>query len=406
MWGQHLDNFTDCVPICAPLRMDERRHMSKSIKQTSITNIRQRKDGRWEGRYRYAGKQKSVYGKTRKEVRDKLSEIQAEMANNEFVEETDLIVEKWMGEWMSQNHRLKDSTRRRYERDIRLHIVPYIGKTRLKDLTPLMVQRLYDRGMADGLSPKSVYNIHGILHEALDKAVRLDLLRRNVSEKVDLPKQRKSEMHPLTDGDVQKFLDVSRGSRYHDMFVVDIFTGLRESELIGLTWDCISFERKEIRVYRQLNRNGSDENGVGIYQFYSLKNDRERIVPAPDAVLNIFRRQKKRQMEWRLRAGSLWSNKHDLVFTNELGKHVIYQSLYKALKGMVQKIGRPEVRVHDLRHTYATLSLQHGVDVKTLSTALGHATAAFTLDRYGHVSQGMRQDMADKLDAAMSQLAL
>ena len=93
--------------------------MSKSIKQTSITNIRQRKDGRWEGRYRYAGKQKSVYGKTRKEVRDKLSEIQAEMANDEFVEETDLTVEKWMGEWMSQNHRLKDSTRRRYERDIR-----------------------------------------------------------------------------------------------------------------------------------------------------------------------------------------------------------------------------------------------------------------------------------------------
>jgi len=379
--------------------------MSRSTKQTTTTNVRQRKNGLWEGRYRFEGKQKSVYGKTRKEVRDKLSKIQAELADDEYIDETEITVEKWMMEWMGQNTGLKESTRARYERDIRLHIIPVIGKTRLKDLTPLQVQRMYNKATAAGMSPKSVYNIHGILHEALEKAVRLDILRRNVSNKCDLPKQRKTEMYPLTDDDVQKFFTASKGSKYHDMFVVDIFTGLRESELIGLTWDCIDFEKKEIRVYRQLNRIGSDGDKKGVFKFCTLKNDRERIVTAPDAVLDIFRRQKIKQTEMRLRAGGSWNNKLNLVFTKEDGSHINYQSLYKALKSIVKAIGRPEVRVHDLRHTYATLSLQHGVDIKTLSTALGHATAAFTLDRYGHVSQGMRRDMAEKLDSAMASFA-
>ena len=208
-------------------------------------------------------------------------------------------------------------------------------------------------------------------------------------------------MHPLSEEDVQKFFDVSKGSRYHDMFVVDIFTGLRESELIGLTWDCIDFQKKQIRVYRQLIRQSTTKDKRFVFEFTTLKNDRERIVTAPDAVLEIFRRQKLRQAEWRLKAGSSWQNPSDLVFTAEDGAHINYQSLYKALKRIVQQIGRPEVRVHDLRHTYATLSLQHHVDIKTLSTSLGHATVAFTLDRYGHVSEGMRRDMAEKLDAAM-----
>ena len=147
------------------------------------------------------------------------------------------------------------------------------------------------------------------------------------------------------------------------MFVVDIFTGLRESELIGLTWDCIDFQKKQIRVYRQLIRQSTTKDKRFVFEFTTLKNDRERIVTAPDAVLKIFRRQKLRQAEWRLKAGSSWQNPSDLVFTDEDGAHINYQSLYKALKRIVQQIGRPEVRVHDLRHTYATLSLQQWQEI-------------------------------------------
>lgn len=371
----------------------------------TTTNIRQRSDGRWEGRYRADGKQRSVYGKTKKEARDKLTEKLAEVECGEFIEETNMNVEQWMQEYLnSYVMDVKESTMSNYETDIRLHIIPALGKIRIKDLTPVQVQRFYRKLSQSGLSAKTVHNIHGVLHEALDKAVKMELLKKNVTDLCDLPKVRKEEMHPLTSAQLREFLARAKEDPFYEpVFYIAFFTGMREAEIVGLTWDCISFEKKTIRVYRQYVRLDYGPR-KGEYDFTSLKNGKERTFQVADSVMQVFRRLRQRQMEQKLKAGSSFSNKRNFVFTREDGRPISASTMYHHYKTIVEAMGLPEVRFHDARHTYATLALQNHVDPKTLSTALGHATVAFTMDIYAHTSEEMQEDMANKMERFIAQM--
>jgi len=359
--------------------------MSRSTKQTTTTNVRQRKNGLWEGRYRYQGKQKAVYGKTRKEVRDKLSQIQADLANDEFVDETNMTVGEWLNEYLNTYiSDVKNSTLSSYEIVIRKHLIPALGRTKLKELSPIQVQRFYKKLVQDGLSAKTVRNIHGVLHEALDKAIRMEILKRNVTDLCDLPKVRENEMHPLSDDQLQEFLSRAKEDPfYYPLFYIAFFTGLRECELIGLTWDCLDFKRNTIRVYRQYVRIDYGPR-KGEYDFAPLKNNKERTFRIASSVASMFKQVKQRQSEQKLRAGSSFQNKRGFVFTREDGRNVSASTMYHHYKAIVEAMDLPDVRFHDARHTYAMLSIQNGVDIKTLSESLGHATVAFTLDVYGH----------------------
>jgi integrase len=175
-------------------------------------------------------------------------------------------------------------------------------------------------------------------------------------------------------------------------------TGLRESEVIGLTWDCIDFDRALIRVYRQFQRVAKE------FLWQPLKNNKPRVIPAPSSLLDILKEQRRRQGEMKLKAGSLWSNPDNLVFTNETGRYLNYATIRNHFKRIVISLGSPQTRFHDLRHQYAITSLQAGIDIKTVQESLGHHTAAFTLDTYAHVTDGMRKDAAAKLDIAYKSL--
>lgn len=208
-------------------------------------NIRQRSNGTWEGRYYDVdGKQHSLYGRTKAIVKDKLAEKRAEIAQGTSITETDLTVEQWGWEWMKtfKAGKVKHSTLDNYESDFRLHVVPYIGNVKLKGLTTLMVQRVYILLEKEGLSPKSIRNVHGMLHGMLDKAMKMDLIRKNVSKNCELPHIQQHEMHPLTKEEMGMFMNLAKDDEYYLMMRFDFFTGLRESELIGLTWDCVDFE--------------------------------------------------------------------------------------------------------------------------------------------------------------------
>ena len=379
--------------------------MSKTTRQTTTTNVRQRKNGLWEGRYRHDGKQKSVYGKTRKEVRDKLSKIQSELAEETYVDETNMTVEQWLKEFMDVYiNDVKGATIVSYETMARLHINPTLGSIRLKELTAAQVQRFYKKLSNDGFAPKTIRGIHGFLHEALQKAVNMEVLRRNVTEACQLPKVRGNEMHPLNNAQLQDFLKRAEDDPFfHPLFYVAFFTGLRECELIGLTWDCVDFERGTLRVYRQYGKLDSGPH-KGEYDFSTLKNDKERTFRVAPSVLNIFRQMKVRQAEQKLKAGSSFRNKRNFIFTRDDGEPVSASTLYHHYKKIVLAMDLPEVRFHDARHTFATLSLQSGVDIKTVSEALGHASVAFTLSVYGHVTELMQQDMANKMERLIGSL--
>ena len=197
---------------------------------------------------------------------------------------------------------------------------------------------------------------------------------------------------------------------YGDILKVILFTGLREAEALGLTWDCIDFKKGTLKICKQLQKRPAEAGG---FQFAALKNDKTRILRPAPFVMDMLRAVRSKQAQRRLQAGDLWQDWIDpakqyaacrLVFTNALGDHLHPQRLYAHHKKIAAKAGAPDARVHDLRHTFAVLSLQNGDDVKTVQENLGHATAAFTLDVYGHVSERMKEDSAARMQGYFENL--
>lgn len=313
-------------------------------------NIRKRANGTWEARVMIDGKSKSVYGKTQNEVRKKLTEIRADVDNGTFVDAKQITVGAYMQEWLDGKAGIKIETYTRYERDIRLYIVPSIGKVKLKELRPDMLRKLYKQMTDKQLSDKTISNLHGTLHSALQQAVDDGLIKESAANKVKPPRSGKpqEEMHPFKDEQVELFLQAAKGNQFEALYYVAMFTGMRQGEIIGLTWDCIDFQRGTIHLYRQLRR---EEKKGGKYRFTSLKNKEERTFQAPDSVLQMLKRVKLQQAENKLKAGSVWTNT-ELVFVKEDGSHVFARTVYENFKRIVRSIGLPQVRFHDLRHPY------------------------------------------------------
>lgn len=367
--------------------------------------IRQRRDGTWEARYTVGrdpgtGKQiqKSIYGKTQKEVRQKLQQIAVAVEEGTYSEPSKMLLCDWLDMWVTDYCMdLKPGSVSLYKRNIKNYLKPYLGHTRLSALTPHMVQGLYNRLLqgkdgAPQLSAKTIKNVHGVLHKAISQAVEVGYLKQNPCERCKPPRVEKPEIKPLDDVAIGAFLAAIKGHPFERVYMVDLFTGMRQSEILGLTWDCVDFEASTIRIYRQLQLID------GTYQFGTLKNDKPRvIVPAP-TVMKVLREQRIHQLTMQMHAGPAWSNEAGFVFTNELGHHLARQTVYKQYKKIVESIGMPEARFHDLRHSYAVASLQAGDDVKTVQENLGHHTPAFTLDVYGHVTDTMRRKSAARME--------
>lgn len=363
----------------------------------------------WEGRVTIGhdpgtGKQrqKSVSGKTQKEVLRKMQEIRVQANNGTYRAPSKETLAGWLDIWASTYLAgVKPRTVEIYESDIRLHIKPVLGSIKLEALDTHTIQRFYNQLMvgangAPGLSPKSVKNIHGVLHHALNQAVANGLLRSNPADACILPRVEKKELKPLDEDEISKFLVAIQGSTYEDIFLVTLFTGLREGEVLGLTWDCVDFERGILLINKQIQLH--QEKGMKAYALVSPKNGKSRTVAAAPSVIERLKHRRAAQAEQQLLAGSLWDNPDNLVFTDPSGKHLTKPTVYRAFKKAVASIGRPDARFHDLRHSYAVAALRSGDDVKTVQSNLGHATAAFTLDVYGHVTDKMKQESAARME--------
>ena len=173
-----------------------------------------------------------------------------------------------------------------------------------------------------------------------------------------------------------------------------LFTGLRQGEVLGLTWDCVDFTAGTVLINKQLQKMRTGDRG---YYLASTKSGKSRkLTPAP-SVMKLLRHQQAVQAEWRLRAGAAWQDS-GLVFTNKLGGHLMPHTVYQNYKKVVSSIGRPDARFHDLRHSYAVAAIRGGDDIKTVQGNMGHATAAFTLDVYGHVTDQMKQASAARME--------
>lgn len=344
--------------------------------------------------------QRSFSGKTQKEVREKMQAAAVAVNEGSYTDPSRLTVGQWMDIWQRDYlGSVKPFTRLNYSQHIKNHIKPAMGAIKLDTLNAHTIQGFYNdlgkpTGDKPGLSPKTVKNIHGVLHKALQQAVKVGYLRFNPADACELPMMERREINPLDDAAISAFMKAVYGHPFEAVYLVTLFTGMRRGEVLGLTWDCVDLERGTILINKQLQ---NIPGKPGEFRLSSTKNGKGRTITAAASVVKLLKKHRAHQNEMRLCAGELWVDS-GFVFTDELGKHLSPSTVYHKYKKIVASIGLPGARLHDLRHSYAVASLRAGDDIKTVQGNLGHHAAAFTLDVYGHVTEDMKQASADRME--------
>lgn len=347
------------------------------------------------GRDPLTGKQvqRSFSGKTQKEVREKMQAVAVEVSRGTYIPPCKMTLGEWLDIWAEEYlGEVKPTTAVIYKGNIKNHIKPGLGAVRLDQLHPHTVQMFINR--LDGLSARSVRLVHEVLHKALKKATELEYIPKNPATNCTLPRVEREEIHPLDDDQTAALLAAARGSDLEHFVTVALFTGMRLSELLGLTWDSVDMELGTITIDKQITRIEHRANGL----FASPKSGKARTLTPALSVMLELKAQHRRQLEAQLRAGPVWDNSPGLVFTDSTGGPLCQQYIYKRFLKLLAAAGLEGVRFHDLRHTYAVNAIRAGDDIKTIQGNLGHATAAFTLDRYGHLTDRMKQDSAVRME--------
>lgn len=366
-------------------------------------------------------KQRSFSGKTQKEVREKMQAALAALNNHEYLEPTKLTVEEWLKVWEQEYLvGVKPFTKLNYTQHIRNHIIPALGNRKIQQLSGPDIQRFYNQLLREGgkicchdkdgnilkkdgkpvyesapLSAKTVKNIHGVLHKALEKAVKLGYIRTNPADSCELGRVEKKEIRPLDSEDITRLMEAVQNHPFRALFLTTLFTGMRRGEVCGLRWDCVDLEHGTITINKQLQ---NIPGQPGSYRLVSTKNGKGRTLKVSHFVVDLLCQQKAEQEKMRRLVGELWHNE-GYVFCNAVGEHLSPSTVYHNFRRIASDIGMPDARLHDLRHSYAVASLRAGDDIKTVQSNLGHHTASFTLDVYGHVTAQMQQASADRMDS-------
>ena len=368
-------------------------------------NIRKRKDGRWEGRYTaghdpVTGKQifKNVLGKTQNEVKEKLQKALVEAGQVDFTKSGQYTVGTWMDTWFENVAKIKvrPSSHQTYKGYIDNHIKPNIGKIPLEKLTTMDLQKFYrklltkgrverieSKEQPKGLSAKTVRNINQVISSAMDLAVAQKIILTNPTNACELPKVEHQEMQTIPAEQLQAFLDEARATGVYEMYYIELATGLRRGELLGLKWTDIDWKNGIIKVRRQIAR----VDGQIVEAPLKTKNS-YRAVTISQQAIEVLREQKRKTND-------------QYVFPSPNVGPISPDSVNNMLKRVLERAGIPKVRFHDLRHTFATIALQNGVDIKTVSGMLGHFSAGFTLDTYAHVTTSAQKEAANTMGGVL-----
>jgi integrase len=359
--------------------------------------IRKRPDGRWEGRIIIGHKRdgtpmyKSVFGKTQKATLKMLHQMIDTYRDVDLTEDSRMTLGEWLDKWLDEYmiFTVRESTLDGYRCMTNNQVKRFIGDKQLSSLTTADIQKFYNKIKKQGrvkpnrdgsyeLADSMVRGIHMMLHEALDTAVKERLIAKNPTNGTTIPKNNYAEKQILGDEQLTRFLEEIKGEEYwYDFFYLEVMTGLRRGEICGLKWSDIDFGANKLRVQRSV----SSKKGGGVNIGETKTNTGTRNIIMPPSVMDALRKRKQTAI-------SAW------VFPAFLNPEqpIHPEAAYRKLKVILKHAGLPQIRFHDLRHTFATHAMKGGVDAKTLSGILGHTNASFTLDTYTHVTSDMQKN--------------
>jgi integrase len=345
--------------------------------------------------YTQDGKRRYVYGKTEKEAREKLRDAQYAEKQGMLATGPKQTLKHYLEYWIEDVHKptIRVSSYIRYRTILENHLLPTLGHIQLGKLTIQHVQKLYASKLKEGLSARTIHLIHAVLHKALENAVRENLVSRNIGDFVTLPRSTKYEVQTLTNEQAHVFLQAVRGQQLEALLTLALTTGMRHGEMLGLRWSDINFEGRSLQVRRTVSRIG----GHGYVEAEPKTPNSRRKITLPQFVIDVLKQHRTHQLETRLSVGDAWQDR-DLVFCNTRGGFLDSGRNLKKFQALLAEVGLPQMRLHDLRHSAATLLLGMGVHPKVVQELLGHSHIGLTMDTYSHVLPGMQQDAMDKWD--------
>ncbi len=374
--------------------------MAKRRKQGEGT-LRLRKDGRWEGRivvgYDDKGlpKTKNVTAKTKTECAEKLEALKAKYGKPSERIKSDMPFGEWIDFWYQTycKHTLRITTKGNYENRIYNHIIPEIGDIPLNKLTQSDLQQFYARTKSGGriihietygagLSDRMVRAVHANCRSALEKAVQEGLIRVNPAIGCKLPPKKSREMKVLTQNEVIRFLNRAKEEGYYELFLLELGTGMRRGEILALKWGDLNFTTGELRIERQVNV----FNGEQVISVPKTKASIRTMILPPSLLQMLSEYKEGVDSEW--------------MFPSPLDNSKMRNppAVRKRLQLILERAGCKKIRFHDLRHTFSTMALENGMDIKSLSSMLGHVSSATTIDIYSHITNTMQRQAAAKID--------
>ncbi len=335
----------------------------------------------------------SVKG-TKKEAEKRLADLLHQLDTGTFIKPSKTTLGEFLERWL-EDYRPNLSPRgfERYQGIISSHLVPGLGSITLTQLRPEHLQKHYTAKQNDGLSARTVRYHHAVLHVALKTAVQWGLLARNPADAVSPPRARRTEMQTWNEDDITRFLEVAKDSPYYTLFYTALFTGMRRSELLGLKWGDVDFILSQICVSRSLHHL---KDGSYIFTEPKSAKSRRTIALPPSATLLLKEHQEKHELE-RVMLG-IPSTDSDLVFSTLEGKPLRPNTVTRAWTTLAAHAGLKVIRLHDARHTHASIMLKQGIHPKIVQERLGHASIQMTLDTYSHVAPGLQEAAANRFD--------